>query len=59
VPLGNIIKKEATHVFTHVQWNMWVYALSVQDASLPEGFAFAAPGKDGPALPTAFRICIG
>ncbi|MDD3919792.1 MAG: A/G-specific adenine glycosylase [Eubacteriales bacterium] len=57
IPTGDIIQRQAKHVFTHIEWHMRVYELPVMIAPLPTGYALSAP-EDGVALPTAFRVCL-
>ena len=56
-PTGEIKRYTKKHIFTHVEWNMRVYALGVDIPELPEGWEWAN-AQSAHALPTAFRICL-
>ncbi len=47
-------RKHATHIFTHIRWEMTCYVLYGEQ--LPDGAEWA--DADAIALPTAFRICL-
>lgn len=55
-PAGGIARYARRHVFTHIEWELQVYALHVECAALPAGWEWAQ--KDVHALPTAFRVCL-
>lgn len=57
VPTGEIRQYSKRHIFTHVEWDMRVYALPVDLPVLPEGWEWAQ-GDSAHALPAAFRICL-
>lgn len=51
---GAFTVRNATHVFTHLVWNMRIYDVTVSLKDAP--FTLARP--DAVALPTAFRKCL-
>ncbi len=56
---GSIIARERKHVFTHIEWRMQVYDCEVEFLrAQPPGWRVDWPDGDGPALPTAFRVCL-
>ena len=57
VPTGEIKRYSKKHIFTHVEWDMRVYALPIDLPVLPEGWEWAAE-ESAHALPAAFRICL-
>ena len=57
VPTGEMKRYTKRHIFTHVEWEMRVYALPVDIPVLPEGWEWAREESDH-ALPAAFRICL-
>ncbi len=57
IPTGEMKRYSKKHIFTHVEWDMRVYALPVDLPILPEGWEWAEE-ESAHALPTAFRICL-
>ncbi len=57
IPTGEIKRYRKRHIFTHVEWELRVYALSVDMPVLPEGWEWAQE-ESAHALPAAFRICL-
>ena len=57
VPKGEFKRFSRKHIFTHVEWQMRVYALEAAFSSLPEDWEWANE-ESAHALPTAFRICL-
>ncbi len=57
IPTGEIKRYSKRHIFTHVEWDMRVYALPVDLPALPEGWEWAQE-ESSHALPAAFRICL-
>ncbi len=53
-PEGEILQYAKKHIFTHQEWNMRVYCVSVS-GSLPEGWF---PLAEEMPLPTAYRTCL-
>lgn len=57
VPTGEIKRYRKRHIFTHVEWELHVWALPVDMPVLIEGWEWAQE-ESAHALPAAFRICL-
>lgn len=55
-PLGAWQIYDRRHIFTHVEWHMRVYALSVDLPRLPDGWVWLDEAVH--SLPTAYRVCL-
>ena len=57
-PAGEIRIYRKKHIFTHMEWHMKVFAVSVslKGDRLPDGWLALDPGQH--SLPTAYQICL-
>ena len=57
-PIGEIRIYSRKHIFTHIEWHMKVFSVSVslRKNSLPKEWILLDPGQH--SLPTAYRVCL-
>lgn len=54
-PTGDLLRYSAKHVFTHIEWQMRVYAADVAG----EGIRQFVRADGSQSIPTAFKVCLG